>query len=209
MILAKFVFKIFDLQMSLNGVLAGLVGITGGCAVVEPYAAVIIGIVAAFFYFGASQVLLRFQIDDPCDASPVHLGTGIWGVIATGLFATKYNTEQVYGGEDIDDYGFFTGGHIRQLGIQVLGAGAILAWTAIFSFITFYILKRMQMLRIDDETELMGLDMSHHGGRYAYDFNIEPPESESEYDEEEMEGEEGLSGEETRTDESTLTPIGD
>ena len=80
------------------GILAGLVSITAGCAVVEPYAAVIIGIIGGAMYYCASWGLLKLQIDDPLDASPVHFFSGMWGLLAVGFFATPANIRNVYGG---------------------------------------------------------------------------------------------------------------
>merc|ERR1711916_132288 len=74
--------KEWNLTLVLNGVLGGLVSITASCSVVEPYAALIIGMIAAFVYYYSSQLILRLQIDDPIDAAPVHFFCGLWGVIA-------------------------------------------------------------------------------------------------------------------------------
>lgn len=87
----------FSLTAAMNGCLAGLVAITGGCAVVEPWAAIIIGIIAGVLFLFTSKLLIRFRIDDAVDAVPVHMSNGIWGGIAVGLFATKSRLERVYG----------------------------------------------------------------------------------------------------------------
>jgi Amt family ammonium transporter len=76
----------YDLGYTMNGCLTGLVAVTAGCATVETWAAVIIGIVAGWVYLAASKLLIRFRIDDAVDAIPVHMVGGAWGVIATGLF---------------------------------------------------------------------------------------------------------------------------
>merc|ERR1712070_338051 len=110
------------------------------------------------------------KIDDPLDASPVHMFCGAWGVISVGLFATKYNVEQAYGTSE--DYGIFYGAGPAQLGIQLLGIFCIVSWSMLNSALVFGLLKSMKMLRVPPEDEMLGLDESHHGGA-AYD--LQPP----------------------------------
>ena len=74
--------------MAMNGCLSGLVAISAGCALVESWAALIIGMLAGWLYIFSSNLLIRYQIDDAIDAIPVHRFNGLWGVISTGLFAT-------------------------------------------------------------------------------------------------------------------------
>jgi Amt family ammonium transporter len=150
-----------DVSPALNGILAGLVGITAGCSVVEPYAAIIIGIIAAPVYYYSSMLLKRLRIDDPLDASPVHFFCGMWGVFAVGLFAT----EDYLGGSS---WGAFYGGGGEQLGNQVAGLVAIAAWTCGLSGIMFFSMKYAGILRVPIEDEVMGLDESHHGGAAYY-----------------------------------------
>lgn len=64
----------------MNGLLAGLVASTAGCAIVQPYASFVIGVVAGLVYLGGSWLLIRLKIDDPLDSAPIHLGGGAWGV---------------------------------------------------------------------------------------------------------------------------------
>jgi Amt family ammonium transporter len=157
-----------DVGPALNGILAGLVSITAPCPVVEPYAAVIIGVLGGFVYYGSSMMLQKMKIDDPLDASPVHFFCGMWGVVSTGLFATKFNTCNVYG-TSCDDYGALYGGGGKQLGIQIVGTLAIAVWTCGTSAIMFFALKMMNILRVSADDEASGLDESHHGGA-AYNF---------------------------------------
>lgn len=159
-----------DVSPALNGILAGLVSIAGPCAVVDAWASVIIGFIGAFVYFVSSRLLLRLKIDDPLDASPVHLFCGIWGVLASGLFANKEFTNSVYGtdyGEDA--YGFLMGANGTQLGVQVVGVLVIGSWTFVSSGVVFFTLKATKLLRVSAEDEDAGLDSSHHGGD-AYNF---------------------------------------
>ena len=156
----------------LNGVLAGLVGITGACGVVEPYAAIIIGFIAGPLYYHVAKGLQRLGVDDPLDASPVHCFCGMWGTIAVGLFATKEFAAEAFGVaiEDVADHaGLFYGGNGKQLGVQLAGLLAILAWSVVLCSIMFGTLAALKMLRVPAEHELLGLDITHHGGS-AYNF---------------------------------------
>merc|ERR1712086_547184 len=74
----------YDLTMAMNGCMGGLVGITAGCSTVEPWAAIIIGLIAGVVYVLASKLLVKLKIDDAVDAIPVHFFNGMWGCIATG-----------------------------------------------------------------------------------------------------------------------------
>ena len=104
-----------DLPPILNGILAGLVSITAGCNVTEPWSAFVLGVIGGIVYTFSCKLLLKLQIDDPLSASPVHFFCGAWGVIGTGLFASKSNNGLLTGGS--------TGG--KQIGIQFLGVLAI------------------------------------------------------------------------------------
>ncbi|GMH35861.1 hypothetical protein BSKO_03729 [Bryopsis sp. KO-2023] len=156
-----------DVAPALNGILAGLVSITSGCSVVEPYAACLIGMVGGALYFGSSKLLLRYRIDDPLDATPVHFCCGLWGVLSVGFFATPANLVKAYGRKT--DVGVFYGGQGDQLFVQILGAVAIGAWTITVSGLMFFVLKEVNWLRVPEQEEIQGLDISHHGGA-AYDL---------------------------------------
>ena len=143
-----------DLPPILNGILAGLVSITAGCNVTEPWSAFVIGLVGGVVYTYACKLLLMLKIDDPLSASPVHFFCGAWGVIATGLLASKKNNGLLTGGS--------TGG--KQFGIQLLGVLAIASWTCILSGLLFGALKAAGMLRVSAESEEKGMDESKHGG---------------------------------------------
>ncbi|GMH35890.1 hypothetical protein BSKO_03758 [Bryopsis sp. KO-2023] len=157
-----------DVSPVLNGILAGLVSITASCAVVEPYGAVIIGLLGGIIYYFSTGLLKRMRIDDPLDASPIHLFCGAWGVFAAGLFATPQNLRNAYGSDT--DAGLFYGGNGAQLGVQILGMTVISMWSMFLSFILFFSLKVTGWLRVPKEEEIVGLDISHHGGS-AYDYD--------------------------------------
>lgn len=127
------------------------------------------GSVAGVVYYFFAQGIKRFKIDDPLDATGVHLACGLWGILSIGLFANKSDTCAARYVSCATDYGLFYGGGIRQLGIQLLGAFAILLWSLVTSGIVFYSLNKLGMLRVSWEDEERGLDVSHHGGA-AYNF---------------------------------------
>ena len=153
----------WDASSANNGVLAGLVGITGSCSVVEPEGAFVIGIVSAFVYSYSSKMLLRFGIDDVVDAIPVHMFCGIWGVIAGGLFATKDNYEVVYYGEPDKCSGLFYGGDGSTLLANVMFILVVLLWTGFTCMALFMGIDKIFGMRVDEESEKLGMDISKHG----------------------------------------------
>ena len=96
----------YDNTMAMNGALGGLVGITENCSVVEPWAAVVIGMISGFVYVLSSKLLVMLKIDDAVDAIPVHFFCGIWGCITTGLFAAPRLIAMTY---DWDSAGLLYG----------------------------------------------------------------------------------------------------
>eukprot|EP00854_Cymbomonas_tetramitiformis_P020918 gene20918-25090_t len=171
------VLQALDVGPALNGILAGLVGITAPCVVVEPWAAAFIGFVAAFVYYGSSKMLLKLKIDDVLEASPVHFFCGAWGCLSVGFFATDIYVNNGVNGAyaadkdngDSGNYGAFYGGGGEQLGTQIVGVLAIAAWTCGTSALMFFGLSKAGVLRVSPEDEQTGLDDSHHGGS-AYDM---------------------------------------
>jgi Amt family ammonium transporter len=159
---------VYDMGLTINGILGGLVGITASCAIVDPWAAIVIGAVAAVIVIGAVDLLDRLHIDDPVGAAPVHLGAGLWGVLAVGLFATNDGITAAFTGPT-ESYGLLVGGGAEQLGIQALGAASIIAWTAATSAVLFLAVKFTIGLRVDEHEELEGLDVGEHGAA-AYNF---------------------------------------
>ncbi len=139
-----------DIGMTLNGALAGLVGITAGTANVSNLGAVVIGLIAGVLVVVSIVGLERIGIDDPVGAISVHGVAGIWGVLAVGVF-------------DMTGSGLLYGGGIGQLGIQAVGVLAIIAWVFITSSIVFRLISRVWGLRVSPEEELAGLDRMEHG----------------------------------------------
>ncbi|MDR3309836.1 MAG: ammonium transporter [Oscillospiraceae bacterium] len=157
-----------DVSMSLNGSLAGLVGITAGCADVNPVGAIIIGVVAGFLVVIAVEVIDKVvKVDDPVGAVAVHGVNGIWGTLAVGLFAVTPKLAED-GTELLAHKGLFYGGGSELFGIQALGVGAIALWTAVTMTIVFLIIKATIGLRVKAEEEISGLDLPEHGLASSY-----------------------------------------
>ncbi len=163
LLISWMVFGKADIPSMLNGVLAALVAITGSCAFVEPWAAVVIGLVAGVLTFFTAQWFEKAGVDDPVFAFSVHGVAGIWGALCTGFFATPaLSTEKGLG-----QAGLFYGGGLHQLGVQALGVVGTLAFVGAVTFVIFAILKATMGIRVTEEEEMMGLDISEHGN-YGY-----------------------------------------
>lgn len=157
----------FDLLMAMNGALSGLVAITSGCSVVQPWAAVMIGMFAGWFYLGGSHLLIKLRLDDAVDAIPVHLVNGVWGVLATGLFADPNLQLEAYGRDKHAGWFYSWGrgsGDATLLGTQIVGLLFIIGWVAALMLPFFVLLNYMGWFRADSLEELVGLDISYHGG---------------------------------------------
>lgn len=150
-----------DLSMIVNGILAGLVGITAGTAVVGYLGAVIIGLIAGVLVVFSVLFFDSIKIDDPVGATSVHLVCGIWGTLAVGLFANPNNFYQA-GAEDAI-VGLFYGGGVAQLFAQIIGILSIGLFTVVASSIFWLALKSTLGIRVTEEEELIGLDISEHG----------------------------------------------
>jgi len=148
-----------DLGMTLNGVLAGLVGITAGCAFVSPGAAAVIGAVSGILVFYAIRILEKLKIDDAVGAFPVHGVCGIWGTMAIGLFASA----PWAGGEGGPGLGLFYGGGMAQLSVQTYGTLAICAATFVVIYVGGLFMRGVFGVRVTREEELAGLDYVEHG----------------------------------------------
>ena len=138
-----------DISMTLNGALAGLVGITAGCAAVSPAGAAIIGAIAG----GVVVISIEFidkklKVDDPVGAVSVHGVCGALGTLLVGVFAI--------------DGGLLYGGGFSLLGVQAIGVLSIGAWAAGTAFVVLYVLKKTIGLRVSKEEEVDGLDIHEH-----------------------------------------------
>lgn len=159
----------YRLSSAMNGALTGLASITGCCGLVKPWAALVIGFFAGIIYHISSNFLESRCIDDAVDAIPVHLSGGIWGVIATGLFASPRELQFWYGIDtDVDHVGWFYSwgrgsGDARLLACQVVGLLFIIGWTVGIMLPFFVVLNYLGAFRADSLEELVGLDISYHG----------------------------------------------
>ncbi len=152
-----------DVSMCLNASLAGLVGVTAGCDVVDAIGATLIGVVSGLLVpFGIWLLDHKLHVDDPVGAVAVHMCNGIWGTFAVGLFATT----SVPGNDSLN--GLFYGGGMHLLGLQCLAILAVGAWTAITISATFFIIKKTLGLRASAEEEIVGLDLTEHNLQSAY-----------------------------------------
>lgn len=156
----------YDLTMAMNGALSGLVAVTAGCSVLTPWAALIVGFIGGLVYIGASKLLIALRIDDAVDAIPVHGANGIWGVIAVGLLADP--AHMVTAGYN-DHPGLFYGQGANLLICQICAVGWIIGWVVVTMTPFFFLLRTMNMFRVDPLEEDVGLDLSHHRGS-AYDM---------------------------------------
>ena len=151
-----------DVSMSLNASLAGLVAITASCDVTDAAGAIVIGAVSGLLVcFGVWLLDYKLRIDDPVGAVAVHFMNGVWGTLATGLFATTSAP-----GSELK--GLFYGGGFKLLGTQIIGIVSVCAWTAVTISIAFLLIKATIGLRVTEEEEIVGLDGPEHGLTSAY-----------------------------------------
>lgn len=161
-----------DITTILNGALAGLVAITASCAFVDVWASVIIGFIAGVLVFYSARFFEKRKIDDPIYALSVHGAAGVWGTLSTGFFATPELAS-------VGKPGLFYGGGLEQLGVQLMGVVACGLFAFIVSYAILFIMKKvMGGIRVSEEEEIMGLDMSEHGN-YGYPEQMILEESKS------------------------------
>ena len=139
-----------DLSMALNGILAGLVGITAGADTVSEVSALVIGAIAGALVVLSVVTLDKLKLDDPVGATSVHLVCGIWGTLAVGVFSTN------------PEHSFVT---------QLIGVLAYAAFSVVCVSLVFLAIRATMGLRVDAEEEMEGLDYSEHGG-HGYQFDL-------------------------------------
>jgi Amt family ammonium transporter len=159
MFTAWIIMKKPDASMALNGALAGLVSITAPCDAVTPIGAIVIGSVGGVLVVFSVLFIDRvLKVDDPVGAVSVHGVCGLWGTLSVGLF----NIES----------GLLYGGGLKQLLIQMLGAGTAFVWALGLGFILFTLINKTIGLRVTQEEELKGLDIGEHGMEAYGGFQI-------------------------------------
>jgi len=161
-----------ELTATLNGTLAGLVAITASCAFVEPWAAVVIGLVGGFLVYGSMKFFEKLRIDDPIYALSVHGMAGIWGTLSNGIFASPRLVERV----GIGEAGLIYSGNFNQLWVQFYGVAIAGLYAFAVSFILLLIIKWTMGLRVTEEQEVIGLDIAEHGV-YGYPEQMKKPTS--------------------------------
>ncbi len=152
-----------DVSLTFNASLAGLVAITAGCDVMDPFGAAITGLLAGILVILSVEFFDNVaKIDDPVGAVSVHGACGCFGTLCVGLFAT--------------DGGLFYGGGFAKLGIQALGLVSVAAWVLVTMFIVFKVIDKFVGLRVSEQIEIDGLDFAEHGLPTAYaGFAISDP----------------------------------
>src|SRR5437588_8377236 len=168
---AWIVLKKPDVSMMLNGVIAALVAITAASGFVAPWAAVLIGFFAAVVAVVAVPLVERIGIDDPIGAVAVHGLAGVWGTLATGIFAVPALASNLATGSG----GLVYTGSFHQLGVQALGLVAVGGFTFTASFGCLWTLKRLWGIRVEEHVETAGLDVSEHGMWGYPEFYIPVP----------------------------------
>jgi len=153
MLTSWFIFKKPEIGMSLNGALAGLVGITAGCANVSPTSSILIGLIAGVLVVLSVMFFDRIKIDDPVGAVSVHGVCGAWGTLAAGLFNMEGATAAI-------------------VGVQIQGIIAAFIWSFGVAFILFKLIDMTIGLRVTEEEEMIGVDISEHGGHAYNDFQV-------------------------------------
>ncbi|PSS05028.1 Ammonium transporter 1 member like [Actinidia chinensis var. chinensis] len=153
-----------------NGLLGGFAAITSGCSVVEPWAAIVCGFVAAWVLIGCNKVAEIIKYDDPLEAAQLHGGCGAWGLLFTGLFAKERFVNEVYSGRPGRPYGLFMGGGGRLLAAQIIQILVIFGWVTATMGPLFYGLHKLKLLRISSDDEMAGMDLTRHGG-FAYVYH--------------------------------------
>jgi Amt family ammonium transporter len=154
----------WDLAITTNGFLAGLVAITCPCYWVSPTGAFFIGLVAAFVVVYGIDLLEHLRIDDPIGAVPVHMLCGIWGTLSLGLFATgQYGLPTPTGMDMTLVKGLLYGGGATQLIAQAIGSASVTLATLGAAGVLMYTVRATGTLRVSTEGELEGLDLHEHG----------------------------------------------
>lgn len=155
-----------DLGMTINGCLAGLVGITGSCAYVTIEGSLLIGAIAGILVVYAVMFFDKIKVDDPVGATAVHLACGVFGTICVGLFSKEGVTSLSA------KNGLFYGGGFQLLGVQIIGIIAVGLFVFASSLLVWYLIKKTIGIRVSAEEEIAGLDIGEHGNIAYPDFAL-------------------------------------
>jgi Amt family ammonium transporter len=160
-----------DLSMMLNGVIAALVAITAASGFVAPWAAIVIGLVSGFIAVVGVIGVERIGIDDPIGAVAVHGMSGVWGTLACGLFTVPALASTLATGSG----GLVYTGSFHQLGVQAFGVVVVGVCTFSASFGVLFAMKKLWGIRVHEQAETLGLDVSEHGMWGYPEFYIPVP----------------------------------
>ncbi|HVP25115.1 MAG TPA: ammonium transporter [Methanomicrobiales archaeon] len=138
-----------------SGAVAGLGAITPAAGFVDPLAAILIGVVAGLLCYSMMLLRIRKNLDESLDAWSIHGMGGLWGVIATGIFATAA----------INGATGLLAGNVHQFAVQVIAGLATVAYAFVLSYLLAWVLDRTLGLRVTEDEEYVGLDISQHGER--------------------------------------------
>jgi ammonium transporter, Amt family len=152
-----------DLSMVINGILAGLVGVTASTAWVTVPSSAIIGLIAGIVVVFAVTFVDKLKIDDPVGAISVHLVCGVWGTLCVGLFSVGASDKEgaLYAAGPAA--GLFYGGGFTQLWPQIVGILSVGGFTVLASTIAWFVIKAIAGMRVPEDEELRGLDIGEHG----------------------------------------------
>ncbi len=168
---------IFDITMALNGSLSGLVSITAGCAVIEPWAAIVAGLIGGINFVFGSRLLIRWRLDDAVDAIPVHFCNGVWGLIVVGLLAKPSYVYDLYQSSHAGWFYSWSQGSAdgRLLAANLVYMLFVLGWVSVTMFPFFFILNYLGWFRSDPLEEIIGLDVSYHGAEASMSAENDDP----------------------------------
>ncbi len=162
----------WDLPAALNGSLAGLVAVTAPCAFIEPWAAVVIGLVGGILVIIAADLVEKAKIDDPVTAFAVHGANGIWGTLAIGIFAVPgmlFAGPYAAGGA-MEGQGGLLYGNASLLVTQLIGSASVIVYCAVTSVLMFGLLKVINRLRVNAKGDEIGIDNYEHGMSHMPDL---------------------------------------
>eukprot|EP00475_Leptophrys_vorax_P005755 TRINITY_DN13485_c0_g1_i1.p1 TRINITY_DN13485_c0_g1~~TRINITY_DN13485_c0_g1_i1.p1 ORF type:complete len:516 (+),score=28.68 TRINITY_DN13485_c0_g1_i1:214-1761(+) len=147
-----------------NGLLGGFAAITAGCAVVEPWAAILCGFGASWTLIGLNWISMKVQFDDPLEATQLHFGCGTWGLFFVGLLAKEEFLWQSYAKGPDTPFGAFYGGGGSLMACQLMEILCIFTWVSATMGPLFFGLHALNLLRVPPDEEIAGMDMTKHGG---------------------------------------------
>eukprot|EP01060_Flectonema_neradi_P010648 TRINITY_DN17733_c3_g1_i1.p1 TRINITY_DN17733_c3_g1~~TRINITY_DN17733_c3_g1_i1.p1 ORF type:complete len:525 (+),score=58.62 TRINITY_DN17733_c3_g1_i1:65-1576(+) len=158
----------YDLRLLCNGILCGLVSSAAGCAVIEPWASLIVSFVTGLVYTAVSKLLRVIQIDDPLDAFAIYGCSGLVSLILTAFFAKPAHVDEVYGVDFTRNgyYGIFYGGDVNQLGVQVAVGLTVAVWSFSLNLLLFLSLCKIGRLRLPDSESTSQDAKGHHVRAY-------------------------------------------